>query len=63
MAKFIAISERTDLRFRVDAFNVFNKVNLGSPNPCVDCAAGGSINSLASGAFQRRLQFSVRIEF
>jgi hypothetical protein len=63
MAKFIAISERTDLRFRVDAFNLFNKVNLGSPNPCVDCAAGGSINSLASGAFQRKLQFSVRVEF
>ena len=63
MAKFIAISERMDLRFRVDAFNVFNRVNLGNPNPCVDCQSGGQITALASGAFQRKLQFSVRIEF
>jgi len=64
MAKFIAISERMDLRFRVDAFNVFNRVNMANPNPCVDCKMGaGSITALASGAFQRKLQFSVRIEF
>lgn len=64
VAKIILISERTDLRFRVDAFNVFNKVNLGQPNTCVDCLSGsGSINSLAPGAIQRELQFSLRIEF
>jgi hypothetical protein len=63
MAKFIAISERMDLRFRVDAFYVFNRVNMANPNPCVDCQAGGQITALASGAFQRKLQFSVRIDF
>ena len=34
-----------------------------NPNPCVDCAGGGTITSLALGAAQRRLQFSLRIEF
>jgi Carboxypeptidase regulatory-like domain/TonB dependent receptor len=63
LAKAIAISEATALRFRVDAFNAFNKVNLGQPNPCVDCSGGGSISSLAFQAIQRTLQFSLRIEF
>jgi|HubBroStandDraft_1064217.scaffolds.fasta_scaffold01157_4 outer membrane receptor protein involved in Fe transport len=63
VAKAIPISERVFLRFRVDTFNVFNRVNLGEPNSCVDCAAGGSITSLAPGAIQREFQFSLRIEF
>jgi hypothetical protein len=63
LAKVVPISERVALRFRADAINAFNKVNLGSPNPCVDCSGGGAITSLALGATQRRLQFSLRIEF
>jgi len=63
LAKEIPISERTALRFRADAFNAFNRVNLGQPNACVDCTGGGSITSLAAGALQRTLQFSLKIEF
>jgi outer membrane receptor protein involved in Fe transport len=63
LAKIITISERAALRFRADAFNVFNKVNLGQPNACVDCSGGGTIGRLASGATQRLFQFSLRIEF
>jgi hypothetical protein len=51
------------VRFRADAINAFNKVNLGQPNTCVDCSNGGVISSLALGALQRRLQFSLKIEF
>ena len=64
LAKVIALTEGASLRFRVDAFNAFNKVNLGNPNACVDCARGsGSIGSLAQGAMQRTLQFSLKFEF
>jgi hypothetical protein len=63
LAKFIPISEGVALRFRADAFNAFNKVNLGQPDACVDCSGGGNITSLAGGALQRTLQFSLRIEF
>ncbi len=63
MAKVVRITEHSALRFRADAINAFNKVNLGIPITCVDCAGGGIIPSLASGATQRRLQFSLRIEF
>jgi hypothetical protein len=63
VAKMIPISEGVALRFRADALNAFNRVNLGNPNPCVDCAGGGVISSLAPGAIQREFQFSLRIEF
>ena len=59
------MTESANLGFRADVFNVFNRVNLGNPNPCVDCAVGvgGAITSLALGANQRSFQFSVRIQF
>jgi Carboxypeptidase regulatory-like domain/TonB dependent receptor len=63
LAKVIPVTEGVALRFRADAFNAFNKVNLGQPNACVDCPNGGSIKALAFGAVQRTLQFSLRIEF
>ena len=63
LAKVIPVTEDVALRFRVDGFNVFNKVNLGQPNACVDCSQGGVISSLGFGAVQRTLQFSARVEF
>ena len=68
LAKKFAITEGTSLQFRADAFNVFNKVNLGQPNSCVDCQGQGAglITSTVSsqdGTSMRRLQFAVRLEF
>jgi len=63
VAKTVAMTESANLGFRADVFNVFNRVNLGNPNACVDCKGGGSITSLVPGAKQRSFQFSVRIQF
>jgi hypothetical protein len=65
VAKTVAMTENANLGLRADVFNVFNRVNLGNPNTCVDCAVGvgGAITSLAPGAKQRSFQFSVRIQF
>ena len=63
LAKEVAIKEGVSLRFRADAFNVFNNVNLGNPNSNVDGPSGGQITSLAIGAIQRQMQFSLRVEF
>ena len=63
VAKTVAMTESANLGLRADVFNVFNRVNLGNPNPCVDCNSGGVIGSLAPGANQRSFQFSVRIQF
>ena len=67
-AKSFSIRESTKLQFRAEAFNVFNHVNLGGPNNCVDCQDGNSgyiFNIVASqdGTSMRRLQFAVRVEF
>jgi hypothetical protein len=68
VAKTVFMTERASLAFRADVFNAFNKVNLGNPNPCVDCSnngviTGGVISSLDPGAMQREFQFSVQIQF
>jgi len=63
VAKNIPITERLAVQFRADAFIVFNKVNLGNPNPSVDVPGGGQITSLAFGAIQRQFQFSLRVNF
>lgn len=52
---------------RADIFNVFNVVNLGLPDGCVDCnpATAGKITSTASlnNTPQRQVQFAFRLEF
>jgi len=63
VAKTIYVTEGTSLRFRADAFNAFNRVNLGQPNTVVDGPKGGQISSLAYDADQRLLQFSLNIIF
>lgn len=63
LSKNIAITERVALKFRADAYNFFNKVNLANPNASVDAVMGGHITSLANGAIQRQLQFSLRVTF
>jgi len=65
LMKEIPVTERVNLRFRADAFNVFNKVNLGLPNSQVDAGQGsaGAITSIAPGAIQRQWEFSARVQF
>ena len=45
--KNFAITERVGAQFRFEAFNVFNHVNLGNPNNCIDCSGSGLITGLA----------------
>jgi hypothetical protein len=68
IAKKFAIREGMSASFRADAFNLFNKANLGQPNSCVDCQGQGAgliTSTIGSqdGTSMRRLQFSVRFEF
>jgi hypothetical protein len=63
VAKSIPITERVVVQFRADAFNIFNKVNLANPDTEVDTPTGGQITSLAPGAIQRQMQFSLRVNF
>jgi hypothetical protein len=74
--KNFIITERVRAQFRAEAFNVFNHVNLGQPNGCVDCdfdsktgllkspvRSDGTITSIAPNALMRQFQFGLRFSF
>jgi len=61
--KNFAITERVAGQFRFEAFNVFNKVNLGTPNNCIDCSDSGVIKQLDSNASMRQLNFGIKFTF
>jgi hypothetical protein len=58
--KTFRITERWAAEFRGEAFNVFNKTQLGSPSSALQNANFGQITS-SSG--QRNAQFSLRLRF
>jgi hypothetical protein len=63
--KNFKITEGRYLEFRAEGFNIFNRVNLGLPDACVDCnpETAGKIFSLAGGAQMRQFQFGMRLSF
>jgi hypothetical protein len=63
--KSFVITEKMQVQFRFDAFNVFNHPVLNVPNNCVDCTTGlpGKITSLEPDTQMRRLQFGIRATF
>lgn len=67
VAKTFSLHERAQLQFTAQAFNLFNRPNLGQPSGCVDCGtSSGEITdvvSTASGTTMRALQFAGRITF
>lgn len=67
ISKAFSIRERTNLRFMAQAFNVFNRPNLGQPSGCVDCgSSSGLITDIMSsqdGTTMRRLQFAAQFQF
>jgi outer membrane receptor protein involved in Fe transport len=61
--KRFTLTERLQGQFRVEAFNLFNHVNLANPDGCVDCGTAGRIFGLAPNAAMRHLQFGLRFDF
>ncbi|MGH9160228.1 MAG: carboxypeptidase regulatory-like domain-containing protein [Vicinamibacteraceae bacterium] len=63
LTRSIALTGRTNLSFQVNAFNLFNRTNLGSPNNDLGSAFFGQITSLAVGTTPRQLQLGLRLTF
>ena len=65
LAKTTAITERVNLEFRVEAFNVFNQVEFANPDTNIDDATFGQITSTTIGTVQtqRILQLAARLTF
>lgn len=61
--KSFRLCENYRFTLRAEAFNSFNRTNLGLPDANITNATAGRITSLASGATMRRLQFAFRVDF
>jgi len=63
-SKILKLTHSRSFEFRMEAFNVFNHVNLNNPNNCIDsCTGSGLITSLAPNASMRQLNFGLKLTF
>ncbi|MGC1168896.1 MAG: hypothetical protein WA886_08335, partial [Candidatus Acidiferrales bacterium] len=65
-AKQFALSERLNLQFRAEIFNLLNRANFNTPNLIVFTPAGvsgtaGAINSTSTTA--RQVQFALKLRW
>ena len=68
LAKKFYLSERVGLQFRAEFFNVFNRVNLNTPNPVVYTAATGGPSPTAgvvtsTATSSRQIQLGLKLLF
>jgi hypothetical protein len=62
--KRTAISERFNLEFRAEAFNLFNRVQFGPPNTIATTAANNTFGQITTQLNQPRLlQLALRLRF
>jgi hypothetical protein len=54
------IRERVNVQFRAEAFNIFNKPQLGEPDSSVTSPTYGRI---LSGSGNRAMQLAIRVSF
>ena len=59
--KQFAVTEKSKLQFRAEAFNLTNSAYFSAPNSNVDVAAGGRITSTSNTP--RQLQFALKYSF
>jgi hypothetical protein len=67
-AKKFALSERLNLQFRVEIFNLFNHANFNNPNPVVYAAATGGPSPTAgiitsTATSSRQVQFGLKLSW
>jgi len=76
LSRKLAITDRVNLQFRIDAFNVFNHPNFANPSgyfqfgtfglqsqTMLNQALGGGLNALFQEGGPRSLQLSLRVSF
>jgi outer membrane receptor protein involved in Fe transport len=69
ISKFVPIHESIGIKFRMDAFNVFNHINPGNPGGNIESAgtitgiAAGCQSGVGSDCAPRQLEFMLRVQF
>jgi hypothetical protein len=66
LAKKVSLTERLNLQFRTEAFNIFNHTNFNTPNPVVYAAATGGPSPTAgvvtsTSTTSRQIQFGLKL--
>ncbi len=66
LAKKFALTERLDLKFRAEFFNILNRTNFNTPNPVVYAAATGGPSPTAgvitsTATTSRQIQFGLKL--
>jgi outer membrane receptor protein involved in Fe transport len=61
LSRVIPITERVNITFRAEAFNLFNTPEFGLPNATIGNATAGTITTVINP--QRELQFALRLAF
>jgi hypothetical protein len=66
LTKLFSVTERLNLQFRTEVFNVFNHTNFNAPNPVVYAAATGGPSSTAgvitsTTTTSRQIQFGLKL--
>ncbi len=61
LSRFFALTERFNLEFRAEAFNILNTPELGLPNATLGVATTGTITTVVNP--QRELQLALRLRF
>lgn len=61
--KTFALTEHTNLEFRVEAYNLSNTPNFGQPGATFPSTTFGVINSVSTNSTPRELQGSLRLSF
>jgi hypothetical protein len=61
LARFVTLTERWNLEFRAEAFNLLNTPQFGLPNTTLGVATTGVISSVINP--QREIQLALRIAF
>ena len=57
--KTTSVTERINVQFRAEAFNVFNRTNFGLPAAAISSGAG----LITSAATSRQIQFGLKLNF
>jgi hypothetical protein len=63
LSKRFLLTERANLRFEANAFNIFNRAQFASPNGTLNSAFFGQVSGYAAGTNPRQLQFGLRFAF
>jgi hypothetical protein len=63
ISKRIVVGERVILGVEANAFNLFNRAQLGPPTSALNSGFFGAISSTLTGANPRQMQFGLRVSF